>query len=97
MLRQPHGPAHDNPLRPTDAESELVNLCHVETCRLTHVVPGELSQMCRELPESVGVLSNELMVEYRPRCGVLGFEQLPIESLEQRQIAIYADLQELVA
>jgi hypothetical protein len=46
-----------------------------------------------EFPEAVGVLTDEVMVEYGSRRGVLGFKKLPIERLEQREITIHPYLQ----
>ena len=52
--------------------------------------------MCSEGVEAHGVLGEELVVEHRAGCGVLGLEHALGDGLQQGHVAAQPDLQELV-
>ena len=67
-----------------------------EPRRGEHVVPATRRACAAKSSKPVGVLGDERRVQHRARRGRLGLEQQPVQRLEERQVAVDADLQELV-
>ena len=91
VLREPHGPAHDDALRGHRVSRYGFDLGPCQAGRLEYRSPMQCAQMISQRLEAVAVLGDEYVVEHSARCPVLRLDQQAAERLEHSEVAIHPD------
>lgn len=88
VLGDSHGPADDDAFTAQYVGTDRLDLLKGQTGRGDHVVPGDLPCVLGELLEAARVGADEVVVQHLPRPLVLGFQQQPVQPLEEGQVTM---------